>query len=253
MGVVPRVIPCLLIQRGRLVKTVRFRDPKYVGDPLNAVRIFNEKEVDELIFLDIDASTGNLNPDFDLVREIGAECFMPFAYGGGVHTMDQARRILASGAEKIVFSSAAIETPGLIELAAGEFGSQSVVVSINVKRTLFGRYCVFNSRTRKMLSTTPVQHACSIVQQGAGELLINDVDRDGTRQGYDPDLIRTVASSVEVPVIACGGAGSLGDLKTAIQRGASAAAAGTMFVLYGKHRAVLITYPDRSVLEDLFS
>lgn len=249
---IPRVIPCLLIQNGRLVKTTKFADPKYVGDPLNAVRIFNEKEVDELIFLDICASKERSEIDYDLINSIASECFMPFAYGGGLHSLDQARRVLRNGAEKVILCSAAIENPRLLSSVADEFGSQSVVVSINVKRKLFGAYCVFDSRNGKALSLDPVRFAQRCVENGAGELFLNDVDRDGTRGGYDDGLIRAVSQQVDVPVVACGGASSIEDLKHAIDVGASAAAAGSLFVLHGKHRAVLITYPERERLELLF-
>jgi cyclase len=250
--VVPRIIPCLLLQQSRLVKTVKFKEPKYIGDPLNAVRIFNEKEVDELVFLDITASREGRSPEFGLIREIASECFMPFAYGGGIRAVDQVRQILMSGAEKVVLNTAAIESPNVIEQASAEFGSQSIVVSINIKRTMFGGYRVYNNCDQKMTSLDPVKHACDVVKRGSGELFVNDVDRDGTREGYDGDLIQRIASAVDVPVIACGGAGSLADLKAAVDQGASAASAGTFFVLYGKHRAVLITYPDRAALELLF-
>jgi len=249
---IPRIIPCLLIQHGRLVKTTKFSDPKYVGDPLNAVRIFNEKEVDELIFLDICASRERSEIDYDLINSIASECFMPFAYGGGLHSLDQVRRVLRNGAEKVILSSAVLEDPRLISSVADEFGSQSVVVSVNVRRKLFGAYRVFDSRKRKALSLDPIHFAKRCAENGAGELFLNDVDRDGTRVGYDDALIRAVSHHVDVPVVACGGASSIEDLKHAIDVGASAAAAGSLFVLHGKHRAVLITYPERDRLERLF-
>jgi imidazole glycerol-phosphate synthase subunit HisF len=244
----PRIIPCLLLEDRRLVKTVRFKDPKYIGDPFNAVRILNEKEVDELVFLDIASRRTGRPPDIDLVRRIASECFMPLAYGGGVCTLDQVRAILGCGAEKVVINTAALETPALIEQAAGEFGSQSVVISIEVKRTLFGVPRVTNGRLHKMLSLDPAGHAKAMVLRGAGEIFLNDVDRDGMRGGYDLNLIRSVSAAIDVPTVACGGAGSIADLAAAIAAGASAAAAGSLFTLYGKHRAVLITYPEQADL-----
>jgi len=244
----PRIIPCLLLDGGRLIKTVRFKKPKYIGDPFNAVRILNEKEVDELVFLDIGARRTGRVPDIDMIRRIASECFMPLAYGGGIRTLEQIRAVLGCGAEKVVINTAAIETPALIEQSAREFGSQSVVVSIDVKRTLFGGARVMNGRSHKLLSIEPASHAREMVRRGAGEIFLNDVDRDGTRAGYDLDLIRTISTAVDVPTIACGGAGTVADLGAAIAAGASAAAAGSLFTLFGKHRAVLITYPERAGL-----
>jgi cyclase len=244
----PRIIPCLLIDEQQLVKTVRFKNPKYIGDPMNAVRILNEKEVDELVFLDIAARRTRRAPDIELIGKIASECFMPFAYGGGIRTLEHVRNILGSGAEKVVINTAALDDPHLIEQASGEFGSQSIVVAIDVKRTLFGGRRVMNGQQQKVLPLEPPAHARAMVELGAGEIFLNDVDRDGTRTGYDTDLIRSVSQAVDVPVVACGGAGTLADLRKAIDAGASAAAAGSLFVLYGKHRAVLITYPK---LEDL--
>ena len=252
-ALLPRIIPCLLIDEGeRLVKTVKFKEPKYIGDPLNAVRIFNEKEVDELVFLDIAARRTGGEPRTELIARIAAECFMPFAYGGGVRTLDHIRRILGRGAEKVVINSAAIDDPQLVTRAATEFGSQSIVVAIDVKRGLFGGRRVLNGRTGKTLGLAPEQQARMMVERGAGEIFLNDVDRDGTRGGYDAELIRSVSGEVDVPIVACGGAGKLEDLRDAIAAGASAAAAGSLFVLYGKHRAVLITYPERQELRTLF-
>lgn len=241
----PRVIPCLLIDNQRLVKTVGFKDPKYVGDPLNAVRILNEKQVDELVFLDIGARRKGLEPDFGLIESIARECFMPFAYGGGIRSLQHIRRLLSMGAEKVVLNTAALQTPGLVREAAAEFGSQSVVVSIDVGRNWLGAARVLDGAQGKLTARDPLAHAREMAAQGAGEVFVNDVDRDGKRQGYDLKLVAAIASAVQVPVVACGGAGSLKDMRTAIDAGAAAAAAGSMFVLYGKHRAVLITYPSR--------
>jgi imidazole glycerol-phosphate synthase subunit HisF len=249
----PRIIPCLLIANQRLVKTVQFRDPKYIGDPLNAVRIFNEKEADELLFLDITARRSQKEPDFDLIESIAQQCFMPFGYGGGIRTLQDVQRVLTLGAEKAVINSRALETPGLIKESADRFGSQSIVLSVDVKRNLMGRWRVFNGERNKLTSLDPLTHIKTMIALGAGEVLVNNVDRDGTRVGYDLKLISAVARSVNVPVVACGGAGSLADLKSAIDAGASAAAAGSLFVLYGKHRAALITYPEPDKLFKTFS
>jgi cyclase len=251
-SLVPRVIPCLLIENQRLVKTIKFRDPKYVGDPLNAVRIFNDKQADELVFLDIGARKTGHGPDFDLIEKIAQQCFMPFAYGGGIQTLDHIRRILSSGVEKVVINSAALKNPELIRDAAEQFGSQSVVVSVDVKRSLLGSWRVFDGAQNKNTSMIPLDYVKSIVAMGAGEVFMNDVDRDGTRIGYDLELISTLSSGIDVPLVASGGAGNLVDLKLAIDSGAAAAAAGSLFVLYGKHRAVLITYPQGEDLRQIF-
>lgn len=246
----PRVIPSLLIDRGRLVKTVGFKEPKYVGDPLNAVRILNEKQVDELIFLDIGARRDGAAPDFALIGDIARQCFMPFAYGGGVRSLDDIRRILSMGVEKVVLNTAALAQPELVHQAAQEFGSQSVVVSMDVGSSWLGGWRVWDPTRRKLGSVAPVEHAAAMARLGAGEILVNDMVRDGMRQGYDLKLLAAVAGAVNVPVVACGGADNLGHMRQAILAGAAAAAAGSMFVLYGKHRAVLITYPDRKAIQD---
>jgi imidazole glycerol-phosphate synthase subunit HisF len=241
----PRVIPCLLIDDQRLVKTVAFKDPKYVGDPLNAVRILNEKQVDELVFLDIGARRKSLEPDLGLIESIARECFMPFAYGGGIRSMAHIRRILSLGAEKVVLNTAALQQPDLVREAAREFGSQSVVVSMDVGRNWLGAWRLLDGVQAKLTGRDPLAHAREMVALGAGEIFVNDVDHDGKRQGYDLKLVAALAGAVQVPVVACGGAGTLLDMRAAIEAGAAAAAAGSMFVLYGKHRAVLITYPTR--------
>jgi cyclase len=247
----PRIIPCLLVDNGQLVKTVRFKAPKYIGDPMNAVRLFNEKGADELVFLDIGARRTGKEPDFDLIKQIGSQCFMPFAYGGGITTLEQVRRILGGGAEKVVLNTAALTTPELITAAAQQFGSQSVVVGVDVRPSWLGQLRVWDGRRGKLTRRDPVQHIQAMVGYGAGEVLLNDMARDGMRGGYATDFIRTVCAAVAVPVVACGGAGSVADLQTAIAAGASGAAAGSLFVLHGKHRAVLITYPSRDELDRL--
>lgn len=240
-----RVIPCLLVRGHGLVKTRKFKDPVYVGDPVNAVRIFSEKEVDELVVLDIDASRENREPNYELIAEIAGECFMPIAYGGGVQTLEQVRRLIRSGVEKVVINSAATRSTQVITEAAGVFGSQAVVAAIDVRKPLLGGYKVVarsaTEETRLKLS----EHVEAVVKAGAGEIFLNSVDRDGTMAGYDLDLIRQVARQTTVPVVACGGAGTTEHLREAVQdAGASAVSAGSMFVFHGKHRAVLINYPS---------
>lgn len=248
-----RVIPCLLLKNQGLVKTVKFKDPKYVGDPINAVRIFNEKEVDELIFLDITASYENRKPNFKLISDIASECFMPFSYGGGIRDLNDIREIFNLGVEKVVINSFAVENPSFIKKASDLYGSQSVVVSIDVKKTLLGKYEMHTAGGKKNLKLDPVTFAKQMEIMGVGEIFLNSIDRDGTMQGYDIELIKKVSESVNIPVIACGGAGKPEDFTDAVKKGgASAVAAGSMFVFHGKHRAVLINYPSIQVLESIF-
>jgi imidazole glycerol-phosphate synthase subunit HisF len=248
-----RVIPCLSLSGDGLVKTVKFKDPKYVGDPINAVRIFNEKEVDELVFLDISATVRGREPNFDLLASIASEAFMPLGYGGAVRTIEQIRRLYSIGFEKVIINSGAWDNPGLVGEAAAIAGSQSVVVSMDVRRTLLGGYSVHTQSGSFNIKVDPVTYAQRAEKAGAGEILLTSIDRDGTQTGYDLTLIERVSSAVSIPVIACGGAGSIGDLAAAVNHGCSAVAAGSLFVFHGKHRAVLITYPDYAELEKLFS
>jgi len=247
----PRVIPVLLLQNRGLVKTVRFKDPTYLGDPINIVRIFNDKEVDELIFLDITATAENRPPAFDLLSDITSECFMPLGYGGGIRSMDDIRRLLSLGVEKVILNTAAVEDPALVRTAADYAGSSSVVVSMDVRKGLLGgRYEVLMRNGKKRTGRDPVKHAVAMEKSGAGELFINSIDRDGTMQGYDIDLVRSISAAVSVPVVACGGAGKLQDLADIIKLGgASAAAAGSLFVFQGPLRGILISYPAQADLE----
>lgn len=247
------MIPCLLLRKGGLVKTVSFLDAKYVGDPINALRIFNDKEVDELILLDIDASREGQEPNYGQIADIVSEAFMPVAYGGGVKTIEQAKRIVALGVEKIVVNTAALRDPALVGRLAERLGFCSTVVAIDVKKDWLGRYRVYDASRRKTADTDPVSHAQNMVEAGAGELFINDVDRDGTGRGFDLDLIRRMTAAVNVPVIACGGAGKLDDFRMAADAGASAVAAGSMFVYVGKHRAVMINYPPYKTLSEILT
>ena len=244
-----RVIPPLRLSGRGLEKTTGFREPKYVGDPINAIKIFNDKEVDELVLLDIGATRGRRGPAYSTINDIVNECFMPLAYGGGIASVDEMRRILNSGVEKIIINSAAVANPALIEQGAREFGSQAIVVSIDAKRKLFGGYDVHTFAGTKSTGKDPATWAREAQEQGAGEILLTSIDRDGTQKGYDLELLRLLQGSIKIPVITSGGAGSLDDFAAAIKAGASAVAAGAMFVFHGKHQAVLITYPDRAELE----
>lgn len=244
-----RVIPVLLLREGGLVKSVKFGKHRYIGDPINAVKILNEKEVDELVLLDIDATIQNRKPDKKVISEIASECFMPLCYGGGVRNLEDIREIFGLGVEKVSINSHAVEDPEFVRRAAGEFGSQSITVSIDVKRGFFGRYEVCTHGGRKTSHRDPVDLAREMEAQGAGELLLTAIDRDGTMEGYDLSLLKKITGEVSIPVIACGGAGSLEDLAKAVHDGgACAAAAGSLFVFYGKHKAVLINYPSPNEL-----
>jgi len=247
-----RVIPTLTMENAGLVKTTGFAKPKYIGDLINTVKIFNEKEVDELVLLDIGASKNSTPPDIQKIAEIAGECFMPLAYGGGITTLSQIKKIFSVGVEKIILNTHFFKQPNLIQEAANIYGSQSIVVSIDVKkRRLFGGYQVKTLSGKLKQSLSPVEAALQAVEKGAGELLITSIDNDGSMAGYDIELIRSVADVVSVPVVACGGAGSVDDFVDAIVDGkASAVAAGSFFIFKGPHRAVLINYPDQKTLVD---
>lgn len=247
-----RVIPTLLLHNGGLVKTQRFKAPKYVGDPINAIRIFNEKEVDELMVLDISASKNNREPDYALIEQFASECYMPLTYGGGVRTVQQAQRIFASGVEKICVQTAALDNLQLVRQLADRFGSQSIMVSLDIKKDWLGRAKAFAAAQGKTLSTDWLQLLADLVGAGAGEVLLNAINKDGTLSGPDLDLIRQASEQIDVPLIAVGGVSSLADIKSAVKAGASAVAAGAFFVYHGPHRAVLITYPKYQELEQLF-
>lgn len=249
-----RVIPLLLLSGTGLVKTVQFRNPTYLGDPRNAVRIFNDKEVDELAILDILATTENRPVQLDLIREIVSEAFMPVAYGGGIRTIDDAEAILSAGVEKLILCTSAGENCELVRQLASYVGSQSIVVCIDVRRRPFGRYEMCTRGGRKGSKLDPVTFARKMEAHGAGELIVNSIDQDGTMAGYDLEVLKLVTSAVRVPVIASGGAGSLEDLRRAVEiGGAAAVAAGSLFVFHGKHRAVLINYPDQNALKRVFT
>lgn len=243
----PRIIPCLLVHNGGLVKTVQFANPKYVGDPLNAVRIFNEKEVDELTVLDIDATVRGREPDYNLIKNLAAECRMPLCYGGGVKTVEQIERIVSLGVEKVAISSAAIDNPELIANAAMRVGNQSVLVVLDIREAKKGpRYQLYCHNGIKATGLNALEFAEMAADLGAGELVINSIDRDGMMQGYDLELAKSIRGVVNIPLTILGGAGSLGDLQQLIKAiGVAGAAAGSLFVFKGVYRAVLISYPGR--------
>jgi imidazole glycerol-phosphate synthase subunit HisF len=241
-------MPCLLLKESRLVKTVKFKNPDYVGDPVNAVKIYNEKEVDELIFLDISATVNGRKPSFKTIYEIATECFMPFTYGGGINNLDDMKKIFTLGVEKVAINTYAFENPDFIAKAAEMFGSQSIVVSMDAKKRPTGGYEVYTQGGRRATKTDPATYAVLMEKMGAGELLLTSIDMDGTLEGFDLDLIRLVSQEISIPLIACGGAGSVEDFAKAVNAGASAVAAGSMVVYQGKNRGVLINFPSQ---EDL--
>jgi imidazole glycerol-phosphate synthase subunit HisF len=248
-----RIIPCLLIKNSGLVKTQKFRKPKYVGDPINAIRIFNEKEVDELIVLDIEASTKNKKPNFALIEELASECFMPLCYGGGVKTFQDAQTLFNLGIEKVAIQSAVSTDPGLITKIAENYGEQAVVASVDIKKNWLSMNKLHSYAGKKFVSDTWQQHVQELVRLGAGEILFNSVDNDGVREGMNLALIDEASKLVGVPLTAIGGVGSLDDIKDAIDAGASAVAVGSFFVFQGPHRAVLITYPNPDEIKKLWS
>lgn len=250
----PRITPCLLVHNGGLVKTVQFKDPKYVGDPINAVKIFNEKEADELIVLDIDASVTGAEPNFRLIAQFAAECRMPLCYGGGVKTVEQAKRIVGLGVEKVAISSAAIDNPALITQIAREIGRQSVVVVLDVRKRARSDsdYEVWTHNGRKNTGKSFVDAARAAQAAGAGELVVNSIDNDGQMKGYDLRLASLARATVELPMTLLGGAGSLADIGKLIDTcGVVGASAGSLFVFKGTYRAVLISYPAAAQKEEL--
>ncbi len=244
-----RVIPCLLLRNLGLVKTVKFSDSKYVGDPMNTVKIFNDKEVDELLFLDISATNEERKPPFDLLSCIASEAFMPFGYGGGLNDLEDVEKILKIGIEKVIINTHAFKNPEFIKKLANKFGSQSIVVSIDVKKNIEGNYEVFINSGKVNTKKNPIYYAIEMEKMGAGEIFLTSIDRDGTGEGYDLDLIREVSNAVNIPVISYGGAGKLEDFSKAVNAGASAVAAGSLFVFLGPYRAVLFSYPTKNELK----
>lgn len=243
----PRIIPTLLIRNGDLVKTKKFDKPRYLGDPINAIRIFNEKSVDELCVLDIVASKEHRKPDYDLLKNMASEAFMPLSYGGGITDIEDIKRIFRIGYEKVVVNTATIGNNSLIREASKYFGSQSIVVAIDYARSLFGPFCRINDGTQKT-HIAPSQQALNATEAGAGEILLYSIDNDGMRCGYDLEMISEISHRINVPVIACGGAKNMSDISKALDAGASAVAAGSMFVFWGDRQAVLINYPSEEEL-----
>ena len=246
-----RIIPCLLIQEKKLVKTFKFRSPKYVGDYLNAIKIFNEKEVDELIVLDISASKNNEKPNLKLIERFSSECFMPVCYGGGINSFDQAKEIFKLGIEKICIQTSALDDISIIKKISDFFGSQSVVISIDIKKNWLGKYKLYRSQNKKIEKLDWEVFLKNAVESGAGEILINCVDNDGTMEGMNLEIIKAASKLSTVPIISMGGVGNLRDIKNAINSGANAVAAGSFFVFQGPHRAVLISYPKDKILQEL--
>lgn len=249
----PRIIPSLLLQDNGLVKTVQFKNPKYVGDPINAVKIFNEKEVDELAIFDIDATTKGLEPNYNLIERIANQSRMPLCYGGGVKTIEQAQRIFGLGIEKIALSSAVISDPLLITKIAERVGEQSVIVVLDVKKKLFGGYELFTHNGKKGTGISPFDFVEKAQKLGAGEIIINSIDQDGMMKGYDMNLIDKVREKISLPLTVLGGAGSLNDIKKVLEKHEIiGVAAGSLFVFKGIYKAVLINYPTKEEKENIY-
>lgn len=249
----PRIIPTLLLQNNGLVKSEKFKNHRYIGDPINAVNLFNQLKVDELCFLDIEATSENRLVDLDLLRRIADEASMPFAAGGGIKSIEDIRNIIHIGAEKVVISSAAIKNPGFIQQAAAEFGSSTLSVCVDVKKNFFGKYKIFIQNGKKQADADLLSFVRQMESSGAGEIIINSIDGDGTMQGFDTDLIKLVSEAVTIPVVAMGGAGKMEDFREAVTAGyASAVAAGSFFIYKGARRAVLINYPGAENFDKLF-
>jgi cyclase len=248
-----RIIPALLMRDGGLVKTVKFSKERYIGDPINAVKIFNEKEVDELCLLDIGATIEGRPPAYSEINEIVSEAFMPIGYGGGIQTMDHIERLFKIGVEKVIMNTAAFENESLVKDAANLFGNQSIVISIDIKKDIWGQYKVFTRSGKSKQKIDMISAVKKMQDLGAGEIILNNIDRDGTMQGYDLDPIDEVSKALEVPLVALGGAGSIDDFVAAVQHGAAAVSAGSMFVYQGVHKAVLISYITSDALENKLS
>ncbi len=250
----PRVIPCLTISGNKLVKTMRFSDPLYVGDPINAIRVFNDKEVDELVVLDIHASKQGNPPNFELIHDLCTECFMPLAYGGGITTLADIERLITMGVEKVILNAVTVQQPELIQKAVEQFGSQSIVACIDYKKGwLRSKPTVYTLSGSHQTKIDPVDHAKALQDLGIGELILQSIEKDGTRKGYDLDFIEVISKQLDIPVVAMGGAGNIAHLKEGFTHGAAAVSGGSFFVLHPAHRAVLITYPSDQQIRDLRS
>ena len=248
-----RIIPTLLIRDGMLVKTQQFKNPRYIGDPINAVKIFNQKEVDELVILDICATKYNNDPDYSAIEAIASEAFMPIGYGGGIKNLHQMERLFKLGVEKVIMNNSAFTDEGIIYEASKVFGSQSIVVSVDIKKDIIGNHKIYINSGKHKLSNDIVSTMHKFEQLGAGEIIINSIDRDGTMRGYDLRLLSTVSKNLSIPVIALGGAGCVDDFVSAIKSGASGVAAGSLFVYHGVHKAVLISYVKSDEVASIMS
>lgn len=240
-----RIIPCLLLEKKGLVKTIKFKHENYIGDPLNAVKIFNEKEVDELIFLDITATADKREPEYEYIKKISEQCFMPLCYGGGINSVNQIRKIFEMGFEKVSINTSCFCNPLMVKEAISIFGTQSIVGAMDVRKTILGKNIVVLNRGKKNIHKDPVEYARYLEQLGVGEILLNCITEDGCMKGYDYELVKAISNAVNVPLAVCGGAGSLEDCGRVIRYGASAAVAGSLFVYWGSNKAVLINYPER--------
>lgn len=248
-----RVIPVLLFNNGGLYKTIRFKDPRYIGDPINAVKIFNEKEVDELVIFDISASEKGAHPNFSFIHDMATECFMPICYGGGIKSIEDAQQLFRLGVEKISINTAAIENPEFIKELSEKFGRSSIVITVDIKKDLLGNYYVFTNRGKKNTGMKVDVWVKRIEELGAGEIILNNIEKDGMMEGYDLKLLKMVSQRVHIPVVACGGAGKLEDFKSAVQDGGvSAVAAGSLFVYWGIKKGILINYPEQEKIEEIF-
>ena len=249
----PRVLPILLLKGKGLVKSKKFKNYRYIGDPINAVKLFNDLKADEIVFLDILASKENRTISLDFVRSVGDEANMPFSVGGGIRTIQDIKEIINAGAEKVIINTFAVENPNFIKQASDTFGSSTIVVSIDVKKTIWGKNKVFTLGGKKPTRLDPIMFAKLIEEKGAGEIIINSIEKDGLMTGYDLDLVREISKAVTIPVVAAGGAGGMDDFRLAIESNASAVAAGSFFVYHGARKAVLISYPSQEVLKNIFS
>lgn len=250
----PRVIPTLLLKNKGLVKSIKFKDYRYIGDPINAVKIFNDLKADELVFLDILATGERRTVSLDFVKNVGEEANMPFAVGGGISTIKDIGEIIAAGAEKVVIGSAAVTNPGFIRQASNTFGSSTITVCIDTRKNLFGKNKVWTHNGRKQSPFSPVEFAQLMEEQGAGEIIIQSISNDGMMEGYDLEMIKQISKAVSIPVVAAGGAGNMEDLRLAHSKAfASAMAAGSMFVYHGARNGILVNYPERVQLTNLLN
>lgn len=241
-----RIIPCLLLSEGRLVKTVQFKSPRYIGDPVNTVRIFNELEVDEMCFLDISASQLKRPPEYDLLSQLSDECFMPLSYGGGIHSVEMAQKLFRCGFEKLVINSAAFNNKTLVSELANRFGSQSIVISIDVVKNILGHYSIRHANGIE--KKDPLQWAEEMQEAGAGEILLTSVKQEGTWKGFDIPLVKKITSGVDIPVIAHGGGGTATHIADVVKESrVNAVALGSMLVYQQKDRGVLINFPKDKI------